>query len=104
MSFDEYGKQAWDTAIYPDKGNNLVYPALGLCGETGEVVEKIKKKIRDGIFIRAEIVKELGDVLWYLNALAYELGYTLEEVAYINLNKLQSRKDRDQLQGSGDNR
>lgn len=85
--------------------------ALGLAGETGEVIEKIKKMIRDknGVFHPtpediAELKKELGDVLWYLSALAFYNGIDLDDVARANLDKLRSRKERNQIHGSGDNR
>ncbi|MDD3940261.1 MAG: nucleoside triphosphate pyrophosphohydrolase family protein [Candidatus Pacebacteria bacterium] len=109
MDFNEYQNKARQTAIYPDKDNNFIYPTLGLVGEAGEVAEKMKKVIRDDAGIiseekRTEIVKELGDVMWYIANLAKELNVDLEDVALANLEKLQSRKQRDQLHGSGDNR
>lgn len=109
LTFDEYQKRSRKTAIYPQKGSNFVYPTLGLAGETGEVVEKIKKVIRDkGGRIdeksREAIKKELGDVLWYLSQLCTELGLSLEEVAKENLEKLFSRMERGKLHGEGDNR
>jgi len=109
MDFKEYQEKADLTAIYPDKGTNLTYPTLGLCGETGEIAEKLKKLYRDkgGVIDdkwREETTKELGDVLWYLAALSRELGYDLEYVAQTNIDKLQSRKERGTIQGSGDNR
>ena len=85
--------------------------ALGLAGETGEVMEKVKKMIRDknGVFSPTpedleELKKELGDVLWYLSALAFYNGIDLDDVARVNLDKLRSRKQRNQIHGSGDNR
>ncbi|MFA5207888.1 MAG: nucleoside triphosphate pyrophosphohydrolase family protein [Candidatus Paceibacterota bacterium] len=109
MTFQEYQEEARKTAIYPNKDNNFIYPTLGLAGEAGEVAEKIKKVIRDGNGIvseekKEEITKELGDVLWYVANLAKELGITLEDVAQKNLLKLQSRQQRNELHGSGDNR
>ena len=77
---------------------------MGLCGETGEVAEKVKKQVRDGVFNRHEVAKELGDVLWYLANLANDIGYNLDEIADINIEKLTSRKNRDKIKGSGDNR
>jgi NTP pyrophosphatase (non-canonical NTP hydrolase) len=77
---------------------------LGLCGETGEVAEKVKKQVRDGVFNRHEVAKELGDVLWYLANLSNDIGYNLDEIADINIEKLTSRRDRDKIKGSGDNR
>lgn len=109
MDIQEYQKKAWETAIYPNKGKNLSYPALGLGGETGEVLEKIKKITRDeGSEItkekKEELVKEMGDVLWYLAALATELNLNLKEILEKNISKLNSRKERKVLHGSGDNR
>ena len=109
MNFDEYQKESRKTAIYPGKDNNLIYPVLGLAGETGEVVEKVKKLIRDkGGKIDEEfkqgIKKELGDVLWYLTQICTELGLSLDDVAKTNLEKLFSRLERNKIHGSGDER
>lgn len=108
MNIDEYQESARRTAIY-DKRIGLVYCALGLTGESGEVADKVKKVLRDkeGKFSKKdlqEVAKELGDVLWYVSNLAHELGYTLSEVAQINLDKLSSRNQRGVIGGSGDNR
>ena len=102
MNFDEYQKFARSTAIYPDECK-VVYPALGLCGEAGEVAEKVKKNIRDGKSLDGDAL-ELGDVLWYISTLADDLGVTLEEVAKANIEKLQSRMERNKIKGDGDNR
>ena len=102
MTFDEYQEFARSTAIYPT-ACKVTYPTLGLCGEAGEVAEKVKKNIRDGKSLDG-VGLELGDVLWYISALADDLGVTLEEIAQANVNKLQSRKDRGKIGGSGDNR
>jgi len=109
MQFIDYQKLSRKTALYPDQGNNYIYPTLGLTGESGEVSEKIKKVIRDkkGIVSdedREAIEKELGDVLWYLSQLATELHIDLESVAKKNIEKLESRLERGTLSGSGDNR
>jgi NTP pyrophosphatase (non-canonical NTP hydrolase) len=109
MTFQEYQEEARKTAIYPNLGNNFIYPTLGLVGEAGEVAEKIKKVIRDDNYQisdekRVEIVKEVGDVLWYIANLSVELGISLEDVAAKNLEKLKSRQQRNELGGSGDNR
>ena len=108
MDLNEYQEKARETAGYP-KEMGLPYCALGLKGEAGEVAEKVKKIIRDeggelSDEKRKAIALELGDVFWYLANMAYEAGYTLEEVGYMNLEKLASRKKRGKLQGSGDNR
>ncbi len=109
MTFDSYQNESRKTALYPAAGANFIYPALGLCGEAGEVAEKIKKVLRDknGRMddpTREAIKKELGDVLWYVSQLASELGLSLAEVAQHNLEKLFSRKHRGVLHGEGDNR
>ena len=107
--FDLYQDAAEATAVYPDKGDNMYYPALGLAGEAGEVCEKIKKIMRDqkGHFTEdnvEQISKELGDVLWYVAMLAVEFNIALSSVAEDNLAKLQDRMDRGVLKGSVDNR
>ena len=105
-SFYEYEKLASNFALYPEDGKGtpmaMAYCALGLVGEAGEASEKIKKLIRDGKLDKALTAKELGDVLWYLTALAKELGYTLSDLAEINIVKLLDRQERGVLQGSGD--
>lgn len=110
IDFNEYQAEALKTASYTNRGDptgELMYPVLGLCGETGEVAEKIKKFYRDGgdyETVRAGVEKELGDVLWYLTALAEAWHLTLEDVANANLVKLRSRRERGVIGGSGDNR
>lgn len=103
MDFKEYQNKAVSFAIYPAT-HKVLYPTLGLCGESGEVAEKVKKQVRDGVFNRHEVAKELGDVLWYLANICNDIGYNLDEIAGLNIDKLQSRKKRDVIQGSGDNR
>lgn len=104
MTFDNYQELAKTTAIYPENAK-VFYPCLGLAGETGEICEKVKKHVRDGRTLDTEdLKKELGDVLWYLSALASDLGISLDDVATTNYNKLKSRQERNVLQGSGDNR
>ena len=112
--FDEYQYKAAETAIYKDK-DKLLYTALGLAGEAGEVANKVKKIIRDREFEgnavdsldpeeRYYLVEELGDVLWYVSALANDLGFDLSHVAEINIEKLQDRANRNTIGGSGDDR
>jgi NTP pyrophosphatase (non-canonical NTP hydrolase) len=112
MTMDAYGQRAYSLAVYPRSASmlqNLIYPVLKLNGEAGEVAEKVGKVMRDDDgrlpqSKRDELVRELGDVLWYINACALELNSTLDEVAKTNLDKLFDRKDRGVLSGSGDNR
>lgn len=109
MNFQEYQDFAVVSAIYnPDK-YSIIYPAIGLGNEAGEVLGKVKKVLRDneGNFTKEwseKIVDEMGDVLWYMAALARDLGVTLEDVAKANIAKLSDRRARNVIGGSGDNR
>ena len=108
-SFREYQKQAAVTAEYPNRGDNIYYTTLGLCGEAGEFADKVKKIMRDhgGVItdeMRLALKKELGDVLWYVSTCCDELGYTMEEVASGNIAKLAARKAQNTIHGSGDDR
>lgn len=113
MDFKEYQLQARTTAIYPESGTGtyaaLSYAVLGLTNEAGEVAGKLKKIYRDNAgqitkYSREALADELSDVLWYLSAVAVELNVDLDSVAEHNLDKLNSRKERGVLGGSGDNR
>jgi|JI9StandDraft_1071089.scaffolds.fasta_scaffold38252_5 NTP pyrophosphatase (non-canonical NTP hydrolase) len=113
FTFNEYQKLTLASAVYPEAGDATVaalsYCGLGLGGETGEVLEHLKKVQRDHAGVvsperREALSKELGDVLWYLGRLASELGLELDTVARKNIEKLQDRKNRGVIQGSGDNR
>lgn len=116
MDINDYQTKASDTAIYPptlqldgDDIPNIYYPAMGLCGEAGEVCNKIKKVMRDNggrvtQAIRADMIGELGDVMWYVAELASKLGLELEDILAFNIAKLNGRKDRGTLTGSGDKR
>lgn len=129
-----YQRLATRTAIYPGQGTplGLAYVALKLNGEAGEFAEHVGKAMRDDGLVaqiptgvsepafstdadlpthatltdqrRALLIKEIGDVLWYLSAACNELGISLADAAEINLDKLASRSERGTLQGSGDNR
>lgn len=110
MTFNDYQEKAMSTAIYPGKGTmiGLAYTSLGL-GEVGEVQGKVKKIIRDDAGYISEdkkndIKKELGDILWYVAAMCEELELSMSEVAEQNIKKLQDRKERNVIKGSGDNR
>lgn len=105
-AFSSYQRDAMKTRIYPAE-DNLVYSALGLAGEAGELANKVKKIMR-GDHNRAELVAgirgEMGDVLWYLAALAEDIGVDLGDIARENLEKIQSRQARGEIKGAGDNR
>jgi NTP pyrophosphatase (non-canonical NTP hydrolase) len=117
---DHYQDDAMQTAVY---SGGIMYPVLKLAGEAGEVAEKLGKYLRDDLSnsntmtvdeitnavrsdagARQELLKELGDVLWYIAAVAQELDSDIETVATMNIAKLRSRAVRNALHGSGDNR
>lgn len=109
ITLQEYQEEARKTAIYPNVGENLQYVVLGLCGEGGEIANKVKKIARDsdGVMsdeVKKQIFKELGDTLWYLSNICDEVGLSLEDVANNNILKLRSRQKRGKLKGSGDDR
>jgi len=104
MTLEEYQKAAVHTKMYPED-KKIEYCALGLTGEAGEVAEKVKKWLRgDKELNKEDLIKELGDVLWYVTAMAEDLGYSLEDVARMNIEKLTSRAERGKIQGDGDDR
>lgn len=110
MTLDEYQKQALVTAVFTDdKFKDLAHWVLGITGEAGEIAEKIKKIIRDkngelSFDDKEELIKEIGDVMWYLAVLTKHLGYDFDEVGDRNIAKLRSRHARGKIGGSGDNR
>lgn len=118
MKPNEYQKKAHTFADYKKpvivEGDvvtetDFVYPALALSEEAGEVAGKYAKAVRDcgGVISderKGEIVKELGDVMWFVAELSTLLGVPLEEVMQKNIEKLESRKARNKIHGSGDNR
>ena len=108
LTFKEYEEVAMSTKVGWNK-NEILYPLIGMCGETGEVADKIKKVLRDkkGNFSendRVEILKEIGDTLWYMAALCQDLGYSLGTAANINLAKVTKRRAENTIHGEGDNR
>lgn len=106
MNFNEYQEMTKQTAKYPqDKA--LEYLTLGITSEAGEVADKVKKIIRDGGSLeekRKDIMGEVGDVLWYVAQIGLVIGFSLEEIAKKNIEKLLDRKERNVISGSGDNR
>lgn len=108
VTINEYQKAAMSTAIYP-KDNDIAYLALAVCGEAGELADKVKKVIRDhnGEYSpekKRAIIEEAGDCLWYIANLSAALGYSLTEVCRINIDKIESRRLRGTIHGEGDNR
>ena len=115
VDWDGYSKAVQETRDCP---HELTYSALGIAGEVGEVCDKLKKYWRDRIWLDTDhfsfsnmrkedkdgIIKELGDVLWYINDLALGLGSSLYEVAMTNIRKVHNRAQNGTIHGSGDNR
>jgi len=110
MTFDDYQKQAIVTNLRKDdQFKELMQQVLGLADESGEVLAKFKKWIRDqdadfDKLDRENIKKELGDILWYIAVVADDLGISLDDIASYNIEKLASRHKRGKLTGSGDDR
>lgn len=120
MNLNEYQNEALKTAEYPQvdllfhghedkKEGDYLYLVLGLVGEAGEVAEKVKRVIRSDSGemspeTKLAIIKEVSDVLWYCAVLADEFGFTLDEMANINIEKLRDRKARGVIRSTGDER
>lgn len=104
MELNTYQQEAGSLAEYP-KLNGLVYTGLKLAGEAGEYADKLGKFYRgDGDLPVEALAYELGDTLWYIQECAFLLGYTLEDIATMNLKKLYDRKLRGKIKGDGDTR
>ena len=119
MNMDEYQTKAHGTSkntrIF---GSKLIYPLFGLAGESGEVLEKAKKRFRDDesgtpvtdesllndAAFKEDLTKELGDILWYIAETATRFEIKLDDIAQKNIDKLYSRMERGKITGSGDNR
>lgn len=111
MELGAYQGSTQNTAVYPGKGTSegVNYSILALAGKTGELCNKWKKVLRDDNLVltherKLQMIDELGDVLWYVSAVATELNVTLDFVAFRNLEKLVSRREKNTLHGSGDTR
>ena len=109
MLVKEYEDFMQDSKFYPVDKLPITYPVLGLNGEAGEAAEKVKKCWRDndGIFtneINKAILKELADTLWYIWAAADDMGYTLEDVFKVSMQKVKERQETNTVHGNGDDR
>jgi NTP pyrophosphatase (non-canonical NTP hydrolase) len=109
MQMNDYQQMAIRTARPKDATDELFHLLLGLCGEAGEIAEKMKKIVRDkesdfSTVDLGDLKKELGDVLWQLSAIASYFDIELEDIAQTNIDKLASRLKRGVIGGSGDNR
>lgn len=103
MQLSDYQYQAM---TYRLASADAFYALLGLSGEVGELHSLFAKGIRDNEYeVNQDLVKkELGDILWFVAAIATDYGFGLDEIAQVNLDKLSSRKNRNKIQGSGDER
>lgn len=124
LELNEYHKRAQQTALYRESAVHtdslrhqteridlycLNYVVGKLNGEAGELIEEVCKAMRDDYGViteerRTKMIKELGDVLWYVAAICEELNIDLEAVAMINLDKLEKRAQEGKLRGSGSDR
>lgn len=108
LTFDQFMRSTDKTAIYRGAGsgseNALMYVGLGVGGEGGEVCDVIKKAYRDGELDEAKLRKEIGDVIWYLARICREKHWSLGHIAAENIVKLNDRKERGVISGSGDDR
>lgn len=123
MTLNEYQKAAMTTCM--PTSNNFTYMMLNLVGEVGEFASKVAKHIRKGkAYIGgpddafpndlcfdqlrenddAELKKEAGDIMWQISGLCTVMGWDLESVCHMNLDKLASRQQRNVIDGDGDNR
>ena len=103
MTNEEYMEFTRTVASY-DQSVAVDYLIHGLTSEAGEVAGKRKKELRDGTYNQGAFLNEVGDCLWYITRICDEWGITLEDLMVMNKDKLQSRKDRGTLGGSGDDR
>lgn len=98
MQINDYQAESKRTSVYPDPGKNFIYPAFGVVSEAGEIAHTVKRIVRDKGSVyddgdRERIKSDIGDVLWYISALATEFNLSLEEIAIYNLDKLRKRMD-----------
>ena len=93
MTINEYQQLALRT-LNPQLSEKdvLINGVMGLCGESGEVIDLVKKHLAQGHPLAKEkLAKELGDVAWYLAETAYAIGYPLEDILRMNIDKLKAR-------------
>lgn len=106
-TFDGY-QQHVDATIVRAAASKLEFITLALCGETGELAEKVKKWMRGDYEltdeVKAGMAKELGDILWHVSRAATLIGYSFSDIARMNNSKLAVRLDDNKIGGSGDNR
>jgi NTP pyrophosphatase (non-canonical NTP hydrolase) len=100
------GYQTWAAGTALPTALSKEYLSLGLVGEAGEVASLFAKAVRDsnGVVDREKLMKELGDVQWFVAVLSYKYGISLLDLVEANVKKIESRKERGVLGGSGDNR
>ena len=111
MRANEYQEMALTTAKYKGRERSFLAGVLGSASEAGEMAGKIEKLLRLGMDYypsnpveKLKVVKEMGDVLWFIAVAADALGWTLEDVMWANIHKLEDREERGQIHGDGDDR
>ena len=112
MTGNNYQRKALKTAKYYSQGEQFLAGVLGISAEAGEVAGKIEKRIRNGDVATPRLpskescalLKELGDVLWFVTITVDALGYSLDACMEENIAKLADREERDVIHGDGDDR
>lgn len=101
---DEYQEKAYEFAL--ESARTVPYMVMGIAGEVGELSSWYAKATRDGWSTRdfTDVKKELGDILWFVAGMCSLYGLKMSDIAKLNIDKLQSRKERSAIQGDGDNR
>ena len=108
---NDYQDKAWSYALPSAQNSSYLFP--GIAAEVGELCGVQAKYVRDNptsadMFLwekrQEALKKELGDVLWFVAGIASSAGWTLEDIAQMNIDKLEDRRQRNVIQGSGDNR
>lgn len=93
MTINEYQKLAM-TTLNPalSEKDVLINGVMGLCGEAGEAIDIVKKHLAQGHELdREHLAKELGDIAWYLAETSTAIGYSLEDIFQMNIDKLKKR-------------
>lgn len=105
-SYDEFVETTWlEGDGYTDDQAELSRIALGICGESGEAAELIKKYMRgDGLLDQGRVLDELGDIVYYITVMSHRLGADLDTVIRRNVVKLSARSAKGSIRGSGEDR
>jgi len=111
MDANVYQERALGTSKYANKETSYLAGVLGAASEAGEMAGKLEKRLRLNLTTypktpadKLKVVKEMGDVLWFIAVAAEAIGWDLGDVMWANLRKLEDREERGQIHGDGDDR